>query len=115
MSSSRPTKVKPEGLKKKIGHGFRGLFGKKRPSRIPTSNSSESFHSSAAGSTQKHGHKPSITIEETTLPVVESASVAAASYPQASLQAPVAQSRQSLTFQRSKGSFTLNHISANNE
>jgi hypothetical protein len=115
MSSSRPTTVKPETLKKKIGHGFRGLFGKKRASRVPTSNSSQSFHSSEAGSVQKHGHKPSITIEGTTLPVVEPASVAAASYPQGSLQAPIGQSQQSLTSQRSKGSFTSNHISAQNE
>jgi hypothetical protein len=115
MSSSRPTKVKPEGLKKKIGHGFRGLFGKKRPSRIPTSNSSESLNGSEAGSVQKHGHKPSITIEEATLPVVEPTSVAAEPYPQGSLQAPVSQSRQSLTSQRSKGSFTSNRISAHNE
>jgi hypothetical protein len=115
MSSSRPNKVTPDGLKKKIGHGFRGLFGKKRASRIPTSNSSESLNGSEAGSVQKHGHKPSITIEETTLPVVEPTSVAATSYPQGSLQAPVGQSRQSLTSQRSKGSFTSNHISAHNE
>jgi hypothetical protein len=112
MSSSRPNKVKPEGLKTKIGHGFRGLFGKKKASRIPTSNSSQSFE---AGSVQKHGHKPSITIEETTLPVVEPASVAAESYPQGSLQAPVGQSRQSLTSQRSKGSFTSNRASAHSE
>jgi hypothetical protein len=115
MSSSRPTKAKSETLKKKIGHGFRGLFGKKAASRIPTSNSSQSLHSSEAGSVRKHGHKPSITIEETTLPVVEAASVAATSHPQGSLQAPIGQSRQSLTSQRSKGSFTSNRISANNE
>jgi hypothetical protein len=115
MSSRKPATFKPESRNKKAGRGLWGLFGKKKGSRILSSNSSQSLDSSEAGSIQKHGHKPSITIEETTLPVVEVADVGASSNPQALLQAPDAQSRRSLASHRSKGSLNSNHASPHNE
>jgi hypothetical protein len=115
MSPHNSATVKPESRDKKAGRGLWGLFGKKNRFRILSSNSSQSLDSSEAGSIQKHGHKPSITIEETTLPVVEVAHVGASSNAQALLQAPDAQSRPSLASHRSKGSLTSNHISPHNE
>jgi hypothetical protein len=115
MSSRKSATAKPEGHKKRVGRGLWGLFGKKKGSRVLSSNSSQSLDSSEAGSIQKHGHKPSITIEETTLPVVEVTDVGASPNPQALLQAPHAQSRQSLASHRSKGSLNSNRISPHNE
>jgi hypothetical protein len=115
MSSRKPATLKSEGHKKKAGRGLWGLFGKKKESRVLSSNSSQSLDSSEAGSIQKHDHKPSITIEETTLPVVEVTDVGASSNPQALLQAPDAQSRRSLASHRSKGSLNSNRTSPQNE
>jgi hypothetical protein len=91
------------------------MFSKRKNSRVLSSNSSQSFHSSEAGSMQKHGHKPSITIDESTLPVVELVDPGASSDPQALLQAPDAQSRRSLASHKSRGSVTSNRISPHKE
>jgi hypothetical protein len=64
---------------------------------------------------QKHGHKPSITIDESTLPVLEAADASALSHPQVLLQAPDTQSRKSLTSHKSKGSVTSTRVSPHNE
>jgi hypothetical protein len=116
MSFSTSIAVEPKGRKKKVGSGLWGLFGnKKRSSRILSSNSSPSLHSSEGESIQKHSHKPSITIDESTLPVFEVADSSALSHPQALLQAPDAQSQQSPISHKSKGSNTSNRISPHNE
>jgi hypothetical protein len=116
MSFSRSITVEPKGRKKRVGSGLWGLFGnKKRSSRILSSNSSPSLHSSEGGSIQKHGHKPSITIDESTLPVFEAADASALSHPQVLLQAPDAQRRQSLISDKSKGNIASSCISPHNE
>jgi hypothetical protein len=115
MSSSKSTTVKPETRKKRFGRGLREIFGKKRDSLPLVSDSAQSVHSSEAESMQKHTEKPSITIEENTLPVVELVDVGASSNLQGALHAPIAQSRQSLTSHRSKGSFTSNRAPPHNE
>jgi hypothetical protein len=115
MSLSKPTIIKSESRKKRFGRGLRELFGKKTNSRILASNSSRSLHNSEVGSIQKYTDKPSITVEESTLQVVESVDVGASSNLQGSLHASIAQSRQSLTSRQSKGSFKSNHTSPYNE
>jgi hypothetical protein len=95
------------------------LFGKKKASRVLSSSSSQSPHTSETGSIHKHTQKPSITIEETISPALEPIDepvvVGALPYAQASLHAPNVQSRQSLSSHRSKGSLSSNLISSNNE
>ncbi|PVF93059.1 hypothetical protein CPB86DRAFT_801526 [Serendipita vermifera] len=115
MSSPKPTTAKPERRRKKLGRGLLEFFGKKKPPQALVSSSSQSLHSSDAGSIQKHNHKPSITIEESTLPVVEPVDVGASPYPQGTLHARNARSRQSLTSHKSKGSFKSNVIFSQNE
>ncbi|PVF93058.1 hypothetical protein CPB86DRAFT_819102 [Serendipita vermifera] len=115
MSSPKPTTAKPERRKKRLGSGLLEFFGKKKSPQALVSSSSQSLHSSEAGSIQKHNHKPSITIEESTLPVVESVDAGASPYPHGTLHAPNARSRQSLTSHKSKGSFNSNIIFTQNE
>jgi hypothetical protein len=114
MSFPKSIAVEPKSRKKKVGSGLWALFGNKKSSRIVSSNSSLSFHSSEAGSIQKHSHKPLITIDESTVPVLEVVDASALSH-QALLQAPDTQSRQSLTSHNSKGSITSTRVSLHSE
>jgi hypothetical protein len=114
MSSSNPTTIKPE-TRKKFGRGLREIFGKKRDSRPLVSDNARSVHSFESESIQKRTGRPSITIEENILPVVEPVDVGASSNLQGSLHAPIEHSRQSLTSHGSKGSFTSNRGLPHNE
>ncbi|PVF93060.1 hypothetical protein CPB86DRAFT_790504 [Serendipita vermifera] len=115
MSSPIPT-AKPESRKRKRGHELRELFGKKqKSSQVPTSSSSQSLHSSDAGSIQEHAYRPSITVDESTLPAVEPIDVGASSYTHGTVHAPNARSRQPFISHNSKDPFNSNRISLQDE
>jgi hypothetical protein len=113
MSSVKRSVDKSEKRKSRVGLGFRDLFARKKETQAISSNSLQRLEKSDTESIQKHAP---ITVHDVADTAVdEPPDIGALPYVHASLPLPDAQSRQSLTSHRSKGSFSADRIYAQNE